>query len=141
MEGYCFEPYFPQILDFLKVFRFSFPVPVVGKIYRSRFALVKKFKLDLLASLPKSLWKLQGGFIRSKRLQPSRPRLLEFSRIFNTAYFFYPNNPRMNRIHRYRVDGRLVLSVVTQRGEERCVTTLKRLWSSLTEGRFVLKKI
>ena len=30
------------------------------------------------------------------------------------------------RIHRYRVDGRPVLSVATQRGEERCVTTLKR---------------
>ena len=46
------------------------------------------------------------------------------------------------RIHRYRVDGRLVLSVVTQRGqrgEGRCVTTLKRLCSRLTEGRFVLK--
>ena len=59
-------------LDFIKVIRFSFPVPVVGpsakvelslsrwllpqktswgaeniKIYRSRFALVKKFELDL----------------------------------------------------------------------------------------------
>ena len=46
------------------------------------------------------------------------------------------------RIHRYRVDGRPVLSVVTQRGEERCVTTLKRQSSTLlTEGRFVLKNI
>ena len=54
-------------LDFLKVLRFSFPVPVVGpsakddlslsrsllpekhkkKNYRSRFALVKKLELDL----------------------------------------------------------------------------------------------
>ena len=46
------------------------------------------------------------------------------------------------RIHRYCVDGRPVLSVVTQRGEERCVTTLKRQSSRLlTEGRFVLKNI
>ena len=45
------------------------------------------------------------------------------------------------RIHRYCVDGRPVLSVVTQRGEERCVMTLKRQSSRLTEGRFVLKNI
>ena len=45
------------------------------------------------------------------------------------------------RMHRYRVDGRPVLSVVTQRGEERCVTTLKRQSSRLTEGQFVLKNI
>ena len=55
-----------QTIDFLEALRFSFPVPVVGprardelslscsllplkrlKIYRSRFALVKKFELDL----------------------------------------------------------------------------------------------
>ena len=47
----------PLHLDFLKVLRFSFPVPVVGpssllpqkkkEIYRSRFALVKDYELDL----------------------------------------------------------------------------------------------